>query len=176
MQVQAAFLHVLGDLLSSVGVIVASVIMYIWPGKDYPWSRYADPTCTYIFALLVFSTTIPLFRKCLHIMMEGTPDNIDPEALKKLIKDADPDNICEIHDLHCWKLGGAQTSLSVHLRSHSPTTTLYKVTMALREKPFSLMHTTIQCEGVDNWDENKDNFACATDMHANDTKVYHRDH
>lgn len=90
MQVKAAFLHVLGDLLSSVGVIIASIIIYIWDdptdvdenGKRNGWAWTADPICTYVFATLVFITTIPLFRQCLHIMMEGTPDFIDPEALK----------------------------------------------------------------------------------------------
>lgn len=167
MQVTAAYLHVLGDLLSSVGVIVASIIMYIWRGFEtitvivdgkevttdtdvplYPWARYADPVCTYIFAALVLSTTIPLFRRCLHIMMEGTPDAIDPEALTRDIKNADADNICNVHDIHCWKLGGDQTSFTAHCVSHEPLETLNKVTSMLREK-YALNHTTVQVEGLD---------------------------
>lgn len=106
-------------------------------------------------------------------MMEGTPDYINLEDLKKLIAKADPD-ICDIHDLHVWKLGGDQTSLSVHLRSHNPTKSLRLVTEALREPPYSLNHTTIQAEGVDDWSKNEENFACDTDMHGKDVMDIHK--
>ena len=178
MQISAAYLHVLGDLLSSVGVIIASIIMYIWdPTKDpkNKWSVYADPVCTYIFALLVLSTTFPLFRKCLHIMMEGTPDSIDPEALTRDIKNADADNICNVHDLHCWKLGGDQTSFTAHCVSHEPLETLQKVTAMLRDK-YNLNHTCVQVEGLDDDEQNKFHFACTTDMHGETKHDFHKDH
>ena len=189
MQVTAAYLHVLGDLLSSVGVIIAATIMKIWGGfvtdsagvvilpkvALHPWARYADPVCTYIFALLVLSTTIPLFKRCLHIMMEGTPDAIDPEALTRDIKNADADNICNVHDIHCWKLGGDQTSFTAHCVSHEPLETLNKVTTMLREK-YNLNHTTVQVEGLDDDKQNKYHFACTTDMHADTKHDFHKDH
>lgn len=76
MNIDGATLHVLGDLIMSIGVIIASIIIYMWPNL---W--YADPICTYIFSVIVSVTTIPIFKKCLSIMMEGTPDEVNIEEL-----------------------------------------------------------------------------------------------
>lgn len=78
MNMQGAILHVVGDLLSSFGVVCASVIIYFKP--EY-W--YADPICTFVFAILVFSTTIGLFKRCMFIIMECCPMNIDYEMVLK---------------------------------------------------------------------------------------------
>lgn len=64
----------MGDMLMSVGVIIAATIIYFFP--DY-W--YADPCCTYLFSVIVFVTTIPVFKKCVGIMMEASPESIDVE-------------------------------------------------------------------------------------------------
>jgi len=53
----------------SVGVIIAASIVYMRP--QY-W--YADPLCTYLFSIIICFTTIPVFKKCLNVIMEGTPD------------------------------------------------------------------------------------------------------
>ena len=50
--VEAAFLHILGDLLNSLGVIIAATIIFFWPNLDF-----IDPICTYIFAIIVLWTT-----------------------------------------------------------------------------------------------------------------------
>ena len=71
MNMTAASLHVIGDMLSSVGVIIASIIIYVWPNM---W--FMDPICTYIFAIMVTCTTIPVFKKLLNVMMEATPEVI----------------------------------------------------------------------------------------------------
>jgi len=72
MNMQGAILHVVGDLLSSFGVVCASVVIYFKP--EWWWM---DPICTFIFAILVFATTIGLFKRCMFIIMESCPENID---------------------------------------------------------------------------------------------------
>lgn len=79
--VDAAFLRVLSDLIVSIGVIIAAVIIYIKPS----W-QIADPICTFLFAAMVFYTTLPILKKCIIILMEGAPDKIDIEKLKGDIK------------------------------------------------------------------------------------------
>lgn len=127
MNIDGATLHVMGDMLMSVGVIIASIFIYIWPNL---WMM--DPICTYLFSVIVTVTTLPIVKKCLTIMMEGTPDEIDLGTLEKTILAADTDNICEIHDLHVWTLGGGKMSMSCHIRTHSPLKTLALVTNAIR--------------------------------------------
>lgn len=78
MLVDAAFLHVLGDMLMSVGVIIAATIIYFFPDL---W--YFDPICTYLFSVIVMVTTIPIIKNCIKVLMEGAPDKIDIEELRK---------------------------------------------------------------------------------------------
>ena len=72
MNIDAAYLHVMGDMLMSVGVIIAAIIIYYFPSM---W--YADPICTYLFSIIVMFTTIPIVKSCIRILMEGTPSNIN---------------------------------------------------------------------------------------------------
>jgi len=131
LNMDAATLHVLGDLLSSVGVIIASIFIYFFPSM---WIM--DPICTYIFAIFVSYTTLPTVRKLLDLMMEATPDviavgkdnhgkdkNLNIEDLGDDIL-ASCNAICEFHDLHVWKLGGGKMSMTCHITSHKPSQTL----------------------------------------------------
>jgi zinc transporter 2 len=63
-------------MLMSVGVIIAAIIIYI--NEDY---RIADPICTYLFSIIVCFTTIPVFKQCIRVMMEGTPLELDSEEM-----------------------------------------------------------------------------------------------
>ena len=70
----SAYLHVLGDMLMSVGVIIAAAIIYLKP--EY---KIADPICTYLFSVIVCFTTVPVFKECIFVLLEGTPESIDIE-------------------------------------------------------------------------------------------------
>jgi cation diffusion facilitator family transporter len=70
--IRAAVVHVVGDMLQSVGVIIASLI--IW---KYPEAKVADPICTYIFSILVIFTTIPIFKDCMSVLMENEPSGMN---------------------------------------------------------------------------------------------------
>lgn len=65
-------MHAVGDLLQSVGVIIASIVIYTDPRY-----KVADPICTYIFSIIVMFTTIPVFQDCFRILMEHTPEDVD---------------------------------------------------------------------------------------------------
>jgi zinc transporter 2 len=75
--VKAAALHVLGDLLQSVGVTIAATLIYINPS----W-RLADPICTFIFSLIVICTTIPIAKECVSVLMEGVPYELDLQSIE----------------------------------------------------------------------------------------------
>ena len=66
--VNAAYLHVLGDMIMSVGVIIAATIIFF---DENLW--WVDPICTYVFSIIVVFTTIPIFKSCIKVKMEGTP-------------------------------------------------------------------------------------------------------
>jgi len=72
--VDSAFLHVLGDMLMSVGVIIAATFIYFEP----TWT-IADPLCTYLFSIIVITTTVPITKNCMTVLMEGTPALLDTD-------------------------------------------------------------------------------------------------
>lgn len=115
----AAFLHVLGDMLMSVGVIIAALIIYFYPSL---W--YADPLCTYLFSVIVMTTTLPIIRNIISILMEGAPKTIDIQQLEEDLAHLNTDDILDVHDLHVWSLSAGKLSMSVHITSKKPLKTL----------------------------------------------------
>lgn len=73
---RAAFLHILGDLLQSIGVIIASIIICIEPS----W-QMADPICTFLFSVIIVFTTVPITKQAISVLMEASPLGINLEQL-----------------------------------------------------------------------------------------------
>lgn len=72
MNIRAAIIHIIGDIVQSIGVVIAAAIIYF-----YPEAHIADPICTLLFTFLCVFTTIPIFIDCMSILMEATPKQID---------------------------------------------------------------------------------------------------
>ena len=157
--VESAYLHVLGDMLMSVGVITAATIIYFRP--DLWWF---DPICTYCFAVMILMTSYPTLKSCLDILMEGAPEIINADELTQDIWDQNKADIVDVHDMHLWSLSQGKLSMSVHIKSRKPLKTLAAVTDLCRRK-YRLFHTTIQVEGVDDKESNPHSFVCENDIH-----------
>ena len=74
--IRAAYIHILGDTLQSIGVIIASVIIYFNENL-----KIMDPICTLIFSVIVVFTTVPVTQDCLLVLMEASPVGIDSDKL-----------------------------------------------------------------------------------------------
>jgi zinc transporter 2 len=74
--VRAAFIHVLGDLFQSIGVIIAAIIIKVKP----EWG-IVDPICTFIFCVIVLITTFGIIRDCIKVLMEGVPFGINTNTI-----------------------------------------------------------------------------------------------
>jgi zinc transporter 2 len=76
LNIEAAYVHILGDIILSVGVIVAASIIYFLTEKGGPWNYYhlADPLCTYLFSVLVVMTTFRITKKSIVILLDGCLD------------------------------------------------------------------------------------------------------
>jgi zinc transporter 2 len=92
----------------SVGVIIAAIVIYL-----YPALTIADPICTFLFSIIICFTTIPVFKDCLRVMMEGTPELIDVETLLTDIYAIE--GVEEIHDFHVWSISVGKFALSAHI-------------------------------------------------------------
>jgi solute carrier family 30 (zinc transporter), member 2 len=113
MNIRAAMIHMLGDIVQSVGVVIAALIIYF--DADNPNCAYADPACTLIFTFLCLLTTIPIFKDCMIILMEAAPKELSvTELFNDLI---DLEAVDEIHDFHVWCLSVGKMAMSAHIRS-----------------------------------------------------------
>ena len=92
---RAAYIHVIGDLVQSVGVIIAAAII-LWK-PDY---EVADPICTFIFSIIVFFTTTHIVGELMSVIMEATPHDFSYEKLRKRLLKLD--QVKKVHDLHIW--------------------------------------------------------------------------
>ena len=81
LNVRAAIVHMMGDMIQSLGVIIAAVIIYVKPD----WT-IADPICTFLFSILVMITTVPIFKDCMRFLMETSPDGISPVEVYNAIQ------------------------------------------------------------------------------------------
>ncbi len=140
---RAAFLHVLGDLLGSLGALGAAALIAL-----FGW-RLADPLASiFIGAIIIYGSTRLILRS-LHVLMEGTPAHLDPEEIRRALR-AVP-GVAEVHDLHLWSLGGRTPLLSAHLvvdltvRGHD---VLRAATTELRLL-YGIEHVTLQIEPPD---------------------------
>ncbi|NWH59488.1 ZNT4 protein, partial [Geococcyx californianus] len=107
--VRAAFVHALGDLVQSIGVLVAAYIIRFKP--EY---KIADPICTYIFSILVVLTTVRILRDTGVIILEGVPRHLNIDRIKEdLMKIED---VYSIEDLNVWSLTAGKTAAVVHLQ------------------------------------------------------------
>ena len=90
--VTAAFIHVVGDFLQSLGVFTAAIVIYFKP----EWS-IIDPICTFIFSILVLATTISILRSTLGVLLEATPSDINYDVVKNTFLSVN--GIRQIHSL-----------------------------------------------------------------------------
>ncbi|NXC33948.1 ZNT4 protein, partial [Campylorhamphus procurvoides] len=107
--VRAAFVHALGDLVQSIGVLVAAYIIRFKP--EY---KIADPICTYVFSILVVLTTVRIVCDTGVIILEGVPRHLNVDRIKEdLMKIED---VYSIEDLNVWSLTAGKTTAIVHLQ------------------------------------------------------------
>lgn len=139
--VRAAFIHVLGDIVQSVGVLIAAYII-----KFKPAWKIADPICTFVFSLLVLFTTLNILRETIHVLMEGTPKNIKYNNVKLALESIE--GVVAAHSLHIWSLTMSKAALAVHLAiepGHDSQKVLNIANQKLKTQ-FQIFHSTIQVE------------------------------
>ena len=137
---RAALIHVIGDALQNIGILIAGIIIYFFPSYNI-----MDPLCTYIFSIIVGFTTISILKDCISVLMEGVPMETDLNSIEKDLKNIN--GVIDIHDLHVWCLSIGKISMSCHLSCKNPQKTLV-VAHKLLKKKYKISHTTIQVEDV----------------------------
>ncbi|OAH52906.1 MULTISPECIES: cation diffusion facilitator family transporter [Bacillaceae] len=154
LNVRSAFLHVIGDMLGSVGAIIAALfIMFLG------WNL-ADPIASIIVAILIIISGYRVTRDSFHILMEGAPLNMDIQEVKNKLLSLD--EVKEVHDLHVWSITSDFPALSCHLVINQDED--YQMVLSKAKKllldEFHLHHVTIQIDKEGGED-------CSSEDHCN---------
>ena len=136
LNVKGAYLEVLGDMLGSVGVIVAALII-MWTG----W-RLADPIMGAGIGLFIVPRTWTLLKQVTHILMEGTPPNIDLALLERKLMDIP--GVTAVQDLHVWTVTSGFDAMSCHLVVADISKRAVEGEQAWRGKWFGQGHTAVE--------------------------------
>ena len=107
LNLRGAYLEVLGDLVGSVAVIIAAVV--IW---GTGWHR-ADVVASLAIAVLIIPRAVGLLRAAVHVLFEATPEGVDLDELRAHL--AAVPGVVEIHDLHVWTITSGMPVLSAHV-------------------------------------------------------------
>jgi len=138
-----ARLHVLGDLLGSLGAVAAALLIR-WRG----W-LWADPAFSIFVSLLILGSAWRLLMRSAHILLEGTPEGIDLAHVALAAKQGE--GIADVHHVHVWQLAGGRRLATLHARlteEADAQVALAQVQAILREK-FQIAHATVQIERRD---------------------------
>lgn len=140
LNVRAAALHVMGDLLGSVGAIVAAVIILLTN-----WTPI-DPILSIVVSMLVLRSAWSLLRESLHELLEGAPASLDVKKLRRDLKRNIPE-VRDVHHVHVWQVG-EQPILTLHVQVIPPRDhdgLLRRIHTYLHDH-YQIEHATVQME------------------------------
>ena len=144
LNIRSAFVHMAADALVSLGVVVGGAL-YLWQG----WG-WIDPVMSLAIAFIIVVGTWGLFRQSLHLLFDGVPESVDLAAVRQLLL-ALP-GVDEVHDLHVWALGTAETILTAHVVLSDQGVDTQSVLQQAQQKlhqQFEIRHVTLQLESPD---------------------------
>jgi len=142
LNMRGAYLHVLGDLLSSVGVVAGGLVMWL------TGAYWVDPVVSALIAVVIVAGAWRLLRESVDVLLEATPAGISWDEVGAEI--CSIDGVIGIHDLHIWSLTSGLHSLSCHIEVsesclHDIEGVLDRTRHLLRRR-FGIEHTTLQIE------------------------------
>ena len=142
LNVEGAFLHVLGDLLGSIGVVMAGVLVIF-----FDW-YVADAVFGVLIGLLVLLNSVRLLWKVVHVLMEGTPAGQDLDRLCRRLEQVQ--GVTGVHDIHAWTITSGYEVLSAHVTADlaqlESSSGLLQSLREVASREFGIPHVTFQIE------------------------------
>jgi cobalt-zinc-cadmium efflux system protein len=140
--VRAAFWHIIGDTMSSVGVIIAGAIIF------FTGWYLADPILAVVIGIIILWGAVRIVRESVDILLESVPGHVEIEKVTAAVK-AVP-GVADLHDVHVWTITSGIYALSAHLSIPDQTVSqscdiVTKVNQVLAGN-FNITHTTLQLE------------------------------
>ena len=143
--IRAAFIHMLGDTLSTAAVIAGGAAIAL------TGVQWIDPVLSILIAALIFWSSLSIMRETLNILLEGTPENLSLTEIRSAIEAVS--GVCDVHDLHVWSLGSHMNALASHVTIPDiPPSESRRILAEINRElgaQFHIHHTTIQFEQQD---------------------------
>lgn len=138
LNIRGAFLHMAGDALVSLGVVVAGGLTL-----KFGWN-WLDPAVSLAIAAVIVVGTWGLFRQSMHLLFDGVPDQIDLGAVRGYLQSLP--GVERVHDLHVWAMGTSEVAMTAHLvmpSGHPDDAFLKGINQQLHDQ-FDIDHVTVQ--------------------------------
>ncbi|HXU72561.1 MAG TPA: cation diffusion facilitator family transporter [Polyangia bacterium] len=143
LNVKGAYLHILGDTLSSVAVLIGGAIMYFAHGL-----YWLDPALSIVIGLFIAYSSYALMRESVDVLLEAVPRDVDLAGVTHAI-DAMP-AVVAVHDLHVWTITSGLLALSAHIvvrqKDHAERDVLINEIKRVLAERYKISHTTLQIE------------------------------
>jgi cobalt-zinc-cadmium efflux system protein len=142
--IRSAFVHMLGDLLGSIGIIIGAIAI------RYTGWLEIDPVLSILIGALIVWTAWDIIKESLNILLEGLPRGLELQSVIGAMRQVE--GVLDVHDLHIWSLGSTTRALSCHVQIEdlppsASECTLRRLNDLLAER-FQIRHTTVQFEHV----------------------------
>jgi cobalt-zinc-cadmium efflux system protein len=169
LNLRSAFVHLMGDVLSTVGAVIAGVIIY------FTNANWLDSFVSVLIGLLILYNAWGILRDALDILLEATPRDVD---VKSLVKDiAQVEGVLGIHDIHVWSLTQSLRTMSAHILTDdvhiSAATEIQRQINDVIRQRYNISHTTLQLECVDCF---PDSLYCDLNGHLHGEDIQHATH
>ncbi|NWX79941.1 ZNT10 protein, partial [Alca torda] len=150
LNIRGVLLHVMGDALGSVVVVVAATIFQVLPLENAPcnWQCYIDPSLTIIMVFIILSSAFPLIKETSTILLQMVPKGVNMQLLTDRL--ARVAGVSSLHEVHVWELAGGKNIATLHIKCQTPADyqdAAYKIRKVFHEA--GIHSVTIQPEYVD---------------------------
>ncbi|MDI4643553.1 cation diffusion facilitator family transporter [Cohnella hashimotonis] len=140
LNVKSALWHFIGDLLSSIGIIVSAIVIH------FTGFFLLDPLISMVVGAIIFAGGSKIIRESYLVLMESVPDKFDLDAIRKDLNDLDI--VVDVHELHLWAVTTEHYSLTAHVfvkQGIEPFCAILAINEILKNK-YGIAHSTIQIE------------------------------
>lgn len=141
LNIRAAFVHMLGDAVSSVGIIAGAIAIH------FSGITAIDPVLSILIGGLIIWTAWDIIQESLNVLLEGLPRGLELSEVTRAMRRLD--GVIDVHDLHIWSLGSSAHALSCHvLIADMPPSESNTILLRINELlcTFDIHHSTIQFE------------------------------
>ncbi|NXS10509.1 ZNT10 protein, partial [Neodrepanis coruscans] len=150
LNIRGVLLHVMGDALGSVVVVVTATIFYVRPLGNAPcnWQCYIDPSLTIIMVFIILSSAFPLMKETATILLQMVPKGVNMQLLTDRL--AHVPGVISLHEVHVWELASRKNIATLHIKCQTPKDyqdAAYKIREIFHEA--GVHSVTIQPEYVD---------------------------